>query len=313
MLMEVKMYGKVFNSMLELVGNTPVVKLNGMSREIGAEVLAKIEYFNPMSSVKDRIALAMVEDAQKKGIIRKGTVIVEPTSGNTGIGLAFVCAVKGYKLILTMPETMSVERRKLLKFFGAELVLTPGEKGMKGSIDAAIELVEKNDNHIILQQFENPANTQTHVLSTAVEILNDCGHIDFFVAGVGTGGTITGVGKTLKKKLPNVKIIAVEPQDSAVLSGGSPGPHKIQGIGAGFIPGILKTSVIDEVIKVSSEDSFKESRSVALDEGIFCGISAGAALAAARVVASRPENKGKRILVIIPDTGERYLSTELFQ
>ena len=304
---------KIYNSMLELVGNTPIVRLNGMSRETGAEILAKIEYFNPMSSVKDRVALSMVEDAEKRGVLKKGSVIVEPTSGNTGVGLAFVCGIKGYKLILTMPDTMSVERRKLLKVLGAKLILTPGAKGMKGSIATATELVENNDNHLMLQQFENPANTEAHVRTTAVEIINDCdGKVDIFIAGVGTGGTLTGVGKTLKKELGDVKVVAVEPDDSPVLSGGSPGPHKFQGIGAGFISKITEVDIIDEIVRVVAKDAFVEARKIAKEEGIFCGITSGAVLTAARKIASRPENKGKRIVIIIPDTGERYLSTELF-
>jgi cysteine synthase len=305
---------KIYENILELVGNTPVVRLNGVSRETGAEVLAKLEFFNPLSSVKDRIAKAMVEDGERKGVVKKDVTIVEPTSGNTGVGLAFVCAVKGYKLILTMPETMSIERRKLLKILGAELVLTPGEKGMKGAIEEADRLVKEKPGHIILQQFANPANPEVHIRTTAKEILEDCdGGVDIFVAGVGTGGTITGVGKVLKEKLPDVQIIAVEPVDSPVLSGGDPGPHKLQGIGAGFVPQVLDRSVIDEVIKVSTEESFSEARKIAREEGIFCGISSGAALSAARTVASRPHNKGKRVVVIIPDTGERYLSTPLFE
>ncbi len=304
----------IFDSMLRLVGKTPLVRLNGISRETGSEVIGKIEYFNPMSSVKDRIALAMIEDGEKRGVLSKNVTIVEPTSGNTGVGLAFVCAVKGYRLVLTMPDTMSIERRKLLKILGAELVLTPGEKGMKGAIEAAEKMVAENPWHVILQQFANPANPEIHTRTTAVEILNDCnGHIDIFVAGVGTGGTITGVGKVLKEKNPDVLIIAVEPDDSPVLSGGTPGPHKLQGIGAGFVPAILDKGVIDEVIRVTTDQAFSEARKIAREEGVFCGISSGAALSAARTVASRPENKGKRVVVIIPDTGERYLSTALFE
>lgn len=303
----------IYNSMLELVGGTPLVKVNRMSRETGAEIVAKLEFFNPMSSVKDRIALAMIEDGEKRGVVKKGVTIVEPTSGNTGVGLAFVCAVKGYRLILTMPETMSVERRKLLKILGAELVLTPGEKGMKGAVDAAEKLASENG-YVILQQFANPANPEIHTRTTAIEIINDCGgKIDFFVAGVGTGGTITGTGKVLKEKYPSVKIIAVEPADSPVLSGGNPGPHKLQGIGAGFVPSVLDRTVLDEIVKVTTDEAFSEARKAAVEEGIFCGISSGAALSAARRVATRPENKGKRIVVIIPDTGERYLSTALFE
>ncbi len=310
---EVEM-SKIHENILELVGNTPVVRLGSMSRETGAEILAKLEFFNPLSSVKDRIAKAMVEDGEKKGVVNKDVTIVEPTSGNTGVGLAFVCAVKGYRLILTMPETMSIERRKLLKILGAELVLTPGEKGMKGAIEEADRLVKEKPGHIILQQFANPANPDIHIKTTAKEILEDCeGKVDIFVAGVGTGGTITGVGKVLKEKMPAVQIIAVEPSDSPVLSGGTPGPHKIQGIGAGFVPDVLEKSVIDEIIQIATEEAFSESRKIAREEGVFCGISSGAALSAARTVASRPENKGKRVVVIIPDTGERYLSTPLFE
>ncbi len=304
---------RIFNSMLELVGKTPLVRLNKMSSDSGAEVIAKLEFFNPMSSVKDRIALAMIEDGEKRGVLSKNVTIVEPTSGNTGVGLAFVCAVKGYRLILTMPETMSVERRKLLKILGAELVLTPGDKGMRGAVDMAEKLAAENG-FVILQQFANPANPEIHTRTTAIEIINDCGgKIDFFVAGVGTGGTITGTGKVLKEKYPSVKIIAVEPADSPVLSGGNPGPHKLQGIGAGFVPAVLDRTVIDEIVKVTTDEAFSEARKAAVEEGIFCGISSGAALSAARRVATRPENKGKRIVVIIPDTGERYLSTALFE
>lgn len=303
----------IYSSMLDLVGGTPLVKVNRMSKETGADIVAKLEFFNPMSSVKDRIALAMIEDGEKRGVLSKNVTIVEPTSGNTGVGLAFVCAVKGYRLILTMPETMSVERRKLLKILGAELVLTPGDKGMRGAVDMAEKLAAENG-YVILQQFANPANPEIHTRTTAIEIIDDCGgKIDFFVAGVGTGGTVTGVGKVLKEKYPSVKIIAVEPADSPVLSGGSPGPHKLQGIGAGFVPAVLDKAVIDEFVKVTTDEAFSEARKAAVEEGIFCGISSGAALSAARRVATRPENKGKRIVVIIPDTGERYLSTALFE
>ncbi|MFO7735884.1 MAG: cysteine synthase A [bacterium] len=305
---------RIHESILKLVGNTPLVKLNTMSRETGAEVIAKLEFYNPLSSVKDRIAKAMIEDGEKKGVLKKGVTVVEPTSGNTGVGLAFVCAVRGYRLVLTMPDTMSVERRKLLKILGAELFLTPGKKGMKGAIDEAERLVRENDDYITLQQFSNPANPEIHMKTTAEEILEDCDNrVDIFVAGVGTGGTITGVGKTLKERLPHVKIVAVEPADSPVLSGGEAGSHKIQGIGAGFVPCVLEKNIIDEVFQISTEDSFSESRKIAREEGVFCGISSGAALSAARKVAVKPENKGKRIVVIIPDTGERYLSTELFE
>lgn len=304
----------IYGSMLDLVGKTPLVRLNGISRETGAEVLGKLEYFNPMSSVKDRVALAMIEDAEKRGVLSKSVTIVEPTSGNTGVGLAFVCAVKGYRLILTMPETMSMERRKLLRILGAELILTPGQKGMTGAIDAAEKMALENPDHIILQQFSNPSNPKIHEETTAVEILNDCGgKIDIFVASVGTGGTITGVGKVLKAKNPDVLIIAVEPDDSPVLSGGKPGPHKLQGIGAGFIPAVMDKDVADEVIRVTTDQAFSEAKKIAREEGVFCGISSGAALSAARTVATRPENQGKRVVVIIPDTGERYLSTTLFE
>ena len=304
---------RIYSSVLELIGNTPMVRLNEMSRETGAEVLAKLEYFNPMSSVKDRAALSMVDDAENKGLLKKGSVIVEPTSGNTGVGLSLVCAVRGYGLILVMPDTMSVERRKLLKAMGAQVVLTPGAQGMKASIAKAMEIVENNEDHIILQQFENPANPDAHVKTTAVEIINDCdGKVDIFIAAVGTGGTLTGVGKTLKKELGDVKVVAVEPNDSAVLSGDPPGPHKFQGMGAGFVSKITDVEIIDEIVRVVAEDAFAEARTIATREGIFCGITSGAVLTAARKIASRPENKGKRIVIIIPDTGERYLSTELF-
>ncbi len=305
--------GRIYNSILELIGNTPIVKLHGMSKETGATVTAKLEFFNPLASVKDRIALSMIETAEREGKIKPGDSLIEPTSGNTGVGLAYVAAVKGYKLTLTMPETMSIERRKLLKALGAEIVLTPGEKGMKGAIARAEELVQKRPGSIILQQFANPANPAIHRITTAPEIWNDTeGKIDIFIAGVGTGGTITGVGETLKKFKSSVQVIAVEPADSPVLSGGTPGPHKLQGIGAGFVPGVLNRSVIDEIIKVKTEEAFAEARRAAKEEGILCGISSGAALHAARVVAQRPENKGKLIVVVIPDTGERYLSTPLF-
>ncbi len=301
---------RIHESILDLIGATPLVKLRKMSEETGATVVAKIEAFNPLHSVKDRIALGMIEAAEREGRIKPGDTLVEPTSGNTGIGLAFVAAVKGYKLVLTMPETMSVERRKLLKVFGAELVLTPGEKGMRGAVERAEQLVKERPGTVMLQQFENPANPAFHRRTTAEEIWRDtAGMVDIFVAGVGTGGTITGVGTVLKERKPSVKIVAVEPADSPVLSGGKPGPHKIQGIGAGFVPKVLDRTIIDEILTVTTDESFAEARRAAKEEGIFCGISSGAALSAAQRIASRPENKGKLIVVLIPDTGERYLST----
>jgi cysteine synthase A len=304
----------IAGSALELIGNTPLVRLNRINKGAGAEVVAKLEYFNPVSSVKDRIGVAMVLDGEARGRIKKGTVIVEPTSGNTGIALAFVCAARGYKLILTMPDTMSLERRQLLSIFGAELVLTPGAEGMAGAIKKAGQLAAKNPNYYMPQQFENPANPEIHRLTTAEEIWRDtAGWADILVAGVGTGGTITGVAEALKARKPEFKAIAVEPADSPVLSGGKAGSHKIQGIGAGFVPGILKSELIDEIVTVSNENAGATARRLAREEGILAGISSGAAAWAALQVARRPKNKGKLIVVILPDTGERYLSTWLFQ
>ncbi len=305
---------KIAKDITQLIGNTPMVKLNKVTKGLESQVIAKLESFNPCASVKDRIGLSMIMAAEKKGLIKKDTVVVEPTSGNTGIALAFVCAAKGYKLILTMPDTMSVERRHLLASLGAELILTPGSKGMSGAVKKAEELVDGNPTYFMPQQFENPANPEIHRKTTAMEIWNDTdGMVDILVAGVGTGGTITGVSEIIKKKKPTFKAIAVEPLDSPVLSGGTPGPHKIQGIGAGFIPGVLQLDLIDEIIKVSTEDAKKTTKRLAREEGIVAGISSGAATWAALEIGKRVENKDKMIVVILPDTGERYLTTDLFQ
>ena len=308
------MAARVFDDITKTVGNTPLVRVNRLTIGLKAAILAKLESFNPLSSVKDRIGVAMIEAAEKSGELKRGAVIIEPTSGNTGISLAFVAASRGYRLILTMPETMSVERRQLLKILGAELVLTEGPKGMKGAIEKAEELIKNTPDSFMPQQFNNPANPEIHRRTTAEEVLRDTdGKVDVFIAGVGTGGTITGVGEILKKKNPKVKIVAVEPKDSPVLSGGNPGPHKIQGIGAGFVPQVLNKSVVDEIIQVTAEDSGNMARRLAKEEGILVGISSGAAMWAALEVAKRPESAGKTIVVVLPDTGERYLSTWLFQ
>ncbi len=306
---------KIYDSALELIGRTPLVRLNSIKKKynLKADILAKVEYFNPAGSVKDRIALAMVEDAEKRGLLSPGATIIEPTSGNTGVGLAFVAAVKGYQLILTMPETMSVERRNLLKARGARLVLTPGSEGMKGAIAKAEELKASIPGSIILGQFDNPANPEAHFRTTGEEIWQDTsGTVDYFVAGVGTGGTVTGTGKALKAHKPSVKVVAVEPASSAVLSGNPSGAHKIQGIGAGFVPKVFDRSVVDEIIPVSNESAFTAARALSAEEGLLVGISSGAAFSAALQLAHRPENAGKTIVVLLPDTGERYLSTELF-
>ena len=308
--------GQIKESALELIGNTPMLKLNGYMRKAGIKdvtILAKLEYLNPAGSVKDRIALSMIEDAEKKGLLKPGATIIEPTSGNTGIGLAAVAAAKGYRAILTLPDTMSMERRTLLKAYGATIVLTPGKNGMKGAIAKAEELNEQIPGSIILGQFVNPANPATHRAATGPEIWEQTdGKVDIFVAGVGSGGTITGVGEYLKEKNPGVQVVAVEPETSPVLSGGEPGAHGIQGIGAGFVPEVLNTKIYDEVLTVKNEEAYAEGRAFAVSEGILVGISSGAALKAASVLAARPENKGKTLVVLLPDSGDRYLSTPLF-
>jgi cysteine synthase len=305
--------GMIYEDLTKTIGNTPLVRLNRVTKSLDATVLAKVEYFNPLGSVKDRIGLAMIEAAEIAGHIKDDTIILEPTSGNTGIALAFVCASRGYRLVLVMPETMSIERRRLLKALGAELVLTPGPQGMKGAVTTAEDMQAKNPKYYIPQQFRNPANPEIHRSTTAEEIWRDTdGKIDILVAGVGTGGTITGIADVIKARKPGFKAIAVEPAASPVLEGGTPGPHKIQGIGAGFVPEVLRLDLVDEIIPVMNEDAFATSRRLAKEEGLVVGISSGAAAWAALKVAARPENKDKLIVVILPDTGERYLSTELF-
>ncbi len=306
----------IYKNITDLIGGTPILELTNTesSLELNAKILAKLEYFNPAGSVKDRIAKAMIDDAEEKGLLKKGSVIIEPTSGNTGIGLASVAASRGYRLIITMPETMSIERRNLMKAYGAELVLTEGSKGMKGAIAKAEELAQEIPDSFIPSQFTNPANPAIHQKTTGVEIWDDTnGKVDIFVAGVGTGGTLSGVGAYLKSKNPDVKIVAVEPKSSPVLSEGTSGPHKIQGIGAGFVPDTLNTDIYDEIITVANEDAFDTGRSIARNEGVLVGISSGAAVWAAIQLAKRPENKGKNIVVLLPDTGERYLSTPMFE
>jgi cysteine synthase A len=306
---------KIARNLTDLIGSTPLLRLSNFekSENLDAEIIVKLEYFNPLGSVKDRIGYAMIKDAEDKGLINKDTVIIEPTSGNTGVALSFVAAARGYRLIITLPDTFSIERRNLMKALGAELVLTPGVEGMAGAIKKAEELAKEIPNSFIPQQFENPANSEIHRKTTAEEIWRDTdGHVDIFVAGVGTGGTITGVGEVLKERNSAVKIVAVEPEDSPVLSGGQKGTHKIQGIGAGFIPKVLNMKVLDEIIRIKNEEAFTASRKLAKTEGLLVGISSGAAIHAAEVLAKRPENKGKRIVVVLPDTGERYLSTALF-
>lgn len=306
--------GRIYKDITWTIGNTPLVHLNRITKGLNADVLVKVESFNPLGSVKDRIGLAMIEEAERQGKIKEGTVIVEPTSGNTGIALAAVSAARGYKLILVMPETMSIERRKLLKAFGAELILTPGPEGMKGAVKKAEELAAEDPQKLYIpQQFQNPANPEVHTRTTAEEIWRDTdGDVDVVVAGVGTGGTITGISSVIKKRKPSFKAIAVEPAESPVLSGGKPGPHRIQGIGAGFVPDVLRVDLVDEIVKVTADNAAATTRRLALEEGILVGISSGAATYAALEVAAREESKGKTIVVILPDTGERYLSTDLF-
>ena len=309
---------KIYDSITQLIGSTPIVRLGkfAKSHNINANILAKVEYFNPGGSVKDRIALAMIEDAESRGLLKAGGTIIEPTSGNTGVGLSLVGAVKGYKVILTMPETMSVERRKLASAYGTEIVLTPGSEGMKGAVKKAEELRDSTPGAVILQQFENPSNPAVHELTTGIEIVNAANadeiKIDAFVAGVGTGGTVSGTGKAIKAVFPEAKVFAVEPESSPILSGGAPGPHKIQGIGANFVPGNYDASVVDEVIKVSNENAYATAKSLAKEEGLLVGISSGAAVYAASALANRPEFAGKNIVALLPDTGERYLSTDLY-
>ena len=305
---------KIYNDIVGTIGNTPLVRINKITKDIKVEILAKLESFNPLGSVKDRIAFSMIEDAEKRGVLKRGGTIIEPTSGNTGIGLAFIAAARGYKLIITMPDTMSIERRHLLRLFGAEIILTPGEKGMKGAVERAEELTKTIEGSFMPQQFKNPANPKIHRDTTAEEIWKDTdGKVDILVSGVGTGGTLTGVAQVIKKRKHDFKVVAVEPIDSPVLSGGKAGPHKIQGIGAGFVPDVLDRSLIDEIIKVKNEDALFTAKALAQEEGILAGISSGAALYAALEIGKRPESAGKLIVVILPDTGERYLSTDLYK